>query len=63
MLAIFTNTGLLPQLTKGAEAMALYKTAAPFKEVGGWEGGFKCFCARRCCVLRLAAASRAASVT
>ncbi len=38
MLAIFTNTGLLPQLTKGAEAMALYKTAAPFKEVGGWEG-------------------------
>lgn len=34
MLAIFTNTGLLPQLSKGAEAMALYKTAAPFKEVG-----------------------------
>ncbi|KAI7845020.1 hypothetical protein COHA_001386 [Chlorella ohadii] len=32
MLAIFTNTGLLPQLSKGAEAMALYKTAAPFKE-------------------------------
>ena len=33
MVAIFANTGLLPQLTKGAEALAIYKTAAPFKEV------------------------------
>ncbi|PSC72709.1 nitrite transporter NAR1 [Micractinium conductrix] len=32
MVAIFANTGLLPQLTKGAEALAIYKTAAPFKE-------------------------------
>ena len=35
MLAIFCNSGLLPQLTRGAEALALVKTAAPFKEVGG----------------------------
>jgi hypothetical protein len=34
MLAIFCNSGLLPQLTRGAEALALVKTAAPFKEVG-----------------------------
>lgn len=33
MVAIFANTGLLPQLTRGAEALAIYKTAAPFKEV------------------------------
>lgn len=33
MVALFANTGLLPQLTRGAEALALYKTAAPFKEV------------------------------
>ncbi|KAL4447187.1 hypothetical protein ABPG77_007220 [Micractinium sp. CCAP 211/92] len=32
MVALFANTGLLPQLTRGAEALALYKTAAPFKE-------------------------------
>lgn len=32
MLLIFTNTGLMPQLTKGAESLAIYKTAAPFKE-------------------------------
>ncbi|KAL4443724.1 hypothetical protein ABPG75_011461 [Micractinium tetrahymenae] len=32
MVAIFANTGLLPQLTRGAEALAIYKTAAPFKE-------------------------------
>ena len=34
MLAIFCNSGLLPQLTRGAEMLALVKTAAPFKEVG-----------------------------
>nr|AXF41560.1 LCIA1020 protein [Chlorella sp. ArM0029B] len=32
MVALFANTGLLPQLTRGAEALAIYKTAAPFKE-------------------------------
>ena len=42
MLAIFTNTGLLPQLSKGAEAMALYKTAAPFKEVGAGQSVVLC---------------------
>ncbi|KAL4858446.1 putative formate transporter [Chlorella vulgaris] len=33
MVSIFSNTGLMPQLTRGAEALAIYKTAAPFKEV------------------------------
>lgn len=35
MVSIFSNTGLMPQLTRGAEALAIYKTAAPFKEVRG----------------------------
>lgn len=52
MLAIFTNTGLLPQLSKGAEAMALYKTAAPFKEVGA--GRRNLCCAVLCCGLNRA---------
>jgi formate/nitrite transporter len=32
-LLLFANTGLLPQLKAGAEMMAVYKTAAPLKEV------------------------------
>jgi formate/nitrite transporter FocA (FNT family) len=32
MVAIFANTGLLPQLTRGAEALAIYKTSATFNQ-------------------------------
>eukprot|EP00890_Picochlorum_soloecismus_P004791 jgi/Picsp_1/5312/NSC_02673-R1_formate nitrite transporter len=31
-IALFYNTGLMPQFTNGAEALALYKTASPLKE-------------------------------
>ena len=31
-IALFANTGLMPQFQTGAEALALYKTAAPLKE-------------------------------
>jgi formate/nitrite transporter len=31
-IALFYNTGLMPQFTNGAESLALYKTAAPLKE-------------------------------
>jgi formate transporter len=31
-IALFANSGLLPQLKTGAEALALYKTASPLKE-------------------------------
>lgn len=30
-IALFYNTGLMPQFTNGAESLALYKTAAPLK--------------------------------
>jgi formate/nitrite transporter FocA (FNT family) len=48
MVALFCNTGLLPQLSRGAEALALYKTAAPFKEVGGFtrQAGWPLRCKR-----------------
>ncbi|EFN58263.1 hypothetical protein CHLNCDRAFT_34412 [Chlorella variabilis] len=33
MVAIFANTGLLPQLARGAESLAIYKTSATFTQV------------------------------